>query len=394
MLRSFILENFHSFKSPARVSLELNRHTPDDSRSCTSAAGARLSKAVAIIGANASGKTTLIKALVFVNGFIKHSFQAKPDEQIPLVPHFSAASDPSTFEVEFELDGREWRYRLVASRDRVYHESLHVKQRRAFSYVFTRQWDPDRRGYIVKQQQFGLLQKEAEKVRENASLISTAAQYEVEVARKLVSANVLTNVHGLGRQSMDHDQILRASDFYARHGDLRGQMARLLHQWDFGLADVRVERHTVTRESGMTEEVHIPYGIHRVGGNEHPLMFVHESSGTQGAFILLSRILPALQTGGLVIIDELEADLHPHMLTPILDLFFSPKTNPHNAQIIFTCHSIEVLSLLHKAQVVLVEKDDHCESEAWRLDSVKGVRADDNLYAKYMAGAYGAVPQL
>jgi AAA15 family ATPase/GTPase len=123
-------------------------------------------------------------------------------------------------------------------------------------------------------------------------------------------------------------------------------------------------------------------------------MFLHESSGTQGAFILLSRILPALHQGGLVIIDELEADLHPHMLTPILDLFFSTKTNPHNAQIIFTCHAIEVLSLLHKAQVVLVEKDHNCESDAWRLDSVKGVRADDNLYAKYMAGAYGAIPQL
>ena len=54
----------------------------------------------------------------------------------------------------------------------------------------------------------------------------------------------------------------------------------------------------------------------------------------------------------------------------------------------------EVLSLLHKAQVVLVEKDDNCESDAWRLDSVKGVRADDNLYAKYMAGAYGAIPQV
>lgn len=394
MLRSFTLENFHSFKAPVRISLELNRHTPEDSRSCTSAAGARLSKAVAIIGANASGKTTLIKSLVFINWFIKHSFQAKPDEQIPLVPHFSAESEPSTFEVEFELDGREWRYRLVASRERVHHESLHAKQRRAYSYVFTRQWDPDRKGYIVKQQQFGLLQKEAEKVRENASLISTAAQYDVQLALELVSANVLTNVHGLGRQSMDHDQILRASDFYASHGDLRGQMATLLYQWDFGLADVRVEKHTVTRESGKTEEVHIPYGIHRVGGKEHPLMFLHESSGTQGAFILLSRILPALQTGGLVIIDELEADLHPHMLTPILDLFFSPKTNPHNAQIIFTCHSIEVLSLLHKAQVVLVEKDDNCESDAWRLDSVKGVRADDNLYAKYMAGAYGAVPKL
>lgn len=394
MLRAFTVQNFQSFREAARISLELSRHSPDDGRSCTSATGGRLSKAVAVIGANASGKTTLVKSLVFLHWFVRHSFHARPDAPIPLSPHFSAANEPSTFEIEFELDGREWRYRLIASRERVYHESLHSRQSRAFSYVFTREWQPGRQGYMIRQQQFGLLQKEAEKVRENASLISTAAQYEVELALKLLTANVLSNVHDLGRQVMDHDQLLRASELYADNASLRSQMAKLLRQWDLGLSDVRVEKHTVTRENGQIEEIPIPFGIHRAGGKEHSLMFLHESSGTQGAFILLSRILPALQQGGLVLIDELEADLHPHMLAPILDLFFSPKTNPHNAQIIFTCHSMEVLSLLHKAQVVLVEKNDEGESEAWRLDSVKGVRADDNLYAKYMAGAYGAIPQL
>jgi hypothetical protein len=206
--------------------------------------------------------------------------------------------------------------------------------------------------------------------------------------------NVLSNVYGLGRQAMDLDQIMRVATFYAQNDDLRIQMAALLKQWDFGLSDVRVEKQTVTRDMGKTEDIHVPFGIHRVGDKEHALMFFHESSGTQGAFTLLSRILPILRTGGLVIIDELESDLHPHMLIPILDLFFSPKTNPQNAQIIFTCHAMEILSILHKAQVVLVEKDESFESDAWRLDSVKGVRADDNLYAKYMAGAYGAVPQL
>ena len=101
-----------------------------------------------------------------------------------------------------------------------------------------------------------------------------------------------------------------------------------------------------------------------------------------------------LEYGGLAVIDELEADLHPHMLAPILDLFFNPRTNPKNAQIIFTCHAPEILNTLHKSQVLLVEKDDHHVSDAWRLDEVKGVRADDNLYAKYMAGAYDAVPQV
>ena len=94
----------------------------------------------------------------------------------------------------------------------------------------------------------------------------------------------------------------------------------------------------------------------------------------------------------LAVIDEFENDLHPNMLEPILDLFANPSTNPHQAQLLFTCHAVEVLNLVHKSQVMLVQKNDECESTASRLDAVEGIRSDDNLYAKYMAGAYGAVP--
>ena len=119
-----------------------------------------------------------------------------------------------------------------------------------------------------------------------------------------------------------------------------------------------------------------------------------ESNGTQSALVLLSKLLPALAGGGLAVIDEFENDLHPLMLEPLMELFASPSTNPHAAQLLFTCHAVEVLNLVHKSQVMLVEKDENNQSTAWRLDSVSGVRNDDNLYAKYMAGAYGAVPQL
>lgn len=127
---------------------------------------------------------------------------------------------------------------------------------------------------------------------------------------------------------------------------------------------------------------------------EATLHFLYESSGTQGAFVLLFRLLQALETGGLAVIDEFENDLHPLMLEPILDLFGNPSTNPHNAQLIFTCHAIEVLNLVQKCQVTLVQKDEDCESSACRLDAVVGIRNDDNFYAKYMAGAYGAIPNL
>ena len=71
-----------------------------------------------------------------------------------------------------------------------------------------------------------------------------------------------------------------------------------------------------------------------------------------------------------------------------------PEINQHNAQLIFSTHSHEVLNMLCKEQIVLVEKDAELSTEAYRLDEVEGIRADDNIYAKYMAGAYGAIPEI
>lgn len=138
----------------------------------------------------------------------------------------------------------------------------------------------------------------------------------------------------------------------------------------------------------------MPFGVHTTStGQSFNLPFSEESSGTQSAFVLIFDLLLALDTGGMAVIDELDNDLHPHLIPKILDWFRFEHTNPKQAQLIFTCHTPEVLNLLQKHQVYLCEKYDQ-RSEAWRLDEVTGLRADDNLYAKYMAGALGAVPEV
>jgi AAA15 family ATPase/GTPase len=109
------------------------------------------------------------------------------------------------------------------------------------------------------------------------------------------------------------------------------------------------------------------------------------------AFILLGIILPILQKGGLAIIDEIDNDLHPHLLPHLIDLFKFEHTNPHQAQLILVVIHLK-LNIL-EASNLFVQKENQ-ESEAWRLDEVVGVRADDNLYAKYMAGAFDAVPNV
>jgi uncharacterized protein len=171
-------------------------------------------------------------------------------------------------------------------------------------------------------------------------------------------------------------------------------MNHLLSAWDLGLSGIDLVQIQLNPVEAPEQKSWFPFGRHVSGKDKFSLPFNMESNGTQGAFVLLSRLLPVLENGGLAVIDEFENDLHPHMLEPILDLFANPATNPRGAQLIFSTHAIEVLNLVEKSQVMLVEKSADCISTAYRLDTVEGIRNDDNFYAKYMAGAYGAVPSL
>lgn len=391
MLHSYSFANFQSFRSRVEVDLTLGRKVAVTDWMTETTTGARVSKLIAVIGPNGSGKTALLKPVAFLDWFISQSFQHPPDATIPLAQHFAADREPTEFECTVDFDDKMWRYVLRCTPQRVLHEALYLKRKR-FGYVFVRDWDATSKSYKVKQKDFGLPAAEARKVRPNVSLIAWAAQFGVPLAARMVGPNVITNVNVLGRVSMGYQGVLDAAQYFQANPEQKEQMNRLLSDWDLGLTGVELREIEVNDPQEPTRKVWVPFGKHRNHGAEYQLQFALESSGTQGAFVLLSQLLEALAIGGVAVIDEFESDLHPHMLEPILDLFANPATNPHQAQLLFSCHAIEVLNLLPKAQVILVQKDADCESTASRMDAVTGIRSDDNYYAKYMSGAYGAVP--
>jgi AAA15 family ATPase/GTPase len=236
----------------------------------------------------------------------------------------------------------------------------------------------------------------ASKTKKNASIISTAAQQDSEFADFFINyfTKFHTNINASGREkSKGYQDLLEGTAFYEKHEEYRELMAKRLKQWDLGLSDVKINKLKHINDQGEEFEVSIPFGVHEIGDTTFEMPLLAESSGTQSAYVLLSRLLPVLKEGGVMVYDELESDLHPHMLDSILELFFNPKTNPHDAQIIFTTHSVEILNELQKCQILLVEKNEGL-SEAWRLSDMTGVRSDDNFYAKYMSGTYGAIPNI
>ncbi len=169
----------------------------------------------------------------------------------------------------------------------------------------------------------------------------------------------------------------------------KNQAIELLHLLDLGLDDI-----DVSKAKDVSSERYNIMGVHLIDNIGFKLPWLLESEGTRRIFNLLDKIILALNDGGLLVLDELDVNLHPDLLVPIIDRFADPEANPKNAQLIFSTHSPLVMNKLDKTQILLVEKNNKNESEIWRLNDMEGVRHDDNWYKKYISGVYGAKPRV
>ncbi|UDM07284.1 AAA family ATPase [Halomonas sp. NyZ770] len=394
MIKNLSFRNFYSFADDTVIDFALGKK-PTPTGYDIDINGERYNKAIAVIGANGSGKTQFLKPLAFLRWFIANSFLGSdPEQDIPFVAHLLYDELPSHFEIEFMVGDTDYRYLLELTAKEVLFEALYEKTSSQFSYLFKR--EKSEQGYHFKHKGFPFPKAQAEKLRGNTSLISAAHSYDIEAAKPFIDffSRIETNVASAGRRHFHHGALVRAATAFQKAPELQKRMSKALSTFDLGLKSVDIRKLTARDDTGQEEDFYLPFGIHTADdGRTFELSFVEESSGTQSAFALLEPILKTLHQGGIAVIDEIDNDLHPHLVPHLLEWFEFEHTNPHQAQIIFTCHTPEVLNLLQKHQIYLVEKHNQ-QSEAWRLDDMTGLRADDNLYAKYMAGALGATPEL
>ena len=391
MITKLEFTNFRSFAGTTVIDFTLGRK-PTPTGYDVVLGEQRCNKVIAIVGANGAGKTQILKVFAFLQWFIVESFPRKePEGVLPNEAHALCGDMESQFSLNFVIDGIEYRYDLVIADGGVVSESLHKKTSSRFSYIFKREKSDS--GFTFEQKGFPFEKRD---LTANASILAMAKSYNLKEAEPFIDyfLGMFTNVVSGGRIQFQHSDVFEAAKLYSSLPDLKLRLVEAIKEFDLGISDINIVKRERIDDSGNSGDVYLPWGVHIVDdGTKFELPFIEESSGTQSAFAILRYILPVLQSGGIAVIDELDNDLHPHLIPRLLEWFEFEHTNPHQAQLIFTSHTPEVLNVLQKHQVYLVEKSNQ-RSEAWRLDEVIGLRADDNLYAKYMAVALGATPEL
>ncbi len=412
MLIEFRVANYRSFRDEQTLSLVADG-AKDSSHPGNLIPQGKfdLLKAAAIYGSNASGKSNLFHALtnmvVFVRNSAKKMTLGDPIPwSVPFRLDVEFRHQPTSFEVTVLIDGTRYVYGFSATSERVHDEWLNVtppapkKEQRWLERIY----DPETnltkwifRGPLAKERK--LL---GERTRENGLVLSRGAELNVAALQELFLW-FSKSVFGLNLAG-PVDVLLDLSLSWAAENEARQQrVLDLIKHADLGIEGI-VLRQIESRTQDIASDNGRPSfeirTMHCVGGADEMELFdmsTDESQGTQRMFALAGPILDALDTGALVVVDELECSMHPLLTRKLLELFQSPQANTQGAQLVFATHDTTLMdpTLFRRDQIWLVEKDRDGASQLFSLydfNNGKRPRNTEAFQRNYLAGRYGGVP--
>lgn len=400
MLLRFRFSNYRSFRTEQELSL-IAGSLNDQPEGVFEVPGLkeRVLPVAAIYGANASGKTTVLRALQFMNRAIRQSQRFwEPEQDIPLEPFAGEARDCSSrFVVDFIQRHVRHQYGFAVNTATVTEEWLHVYPNGKKQTWFQRKTGEP---ILFGEKLLGENRVIEQLTRNNSLFLSAAAQNNHEMLVPVYKWfwNSLTFV--LGDRSVEG---IRTAEM-CNDSETRDLITRLLRVADLGIADLTVEeeREEFTEKSiSLFEEVArsmlagrtVVKLRHRVGDELLPFGLEQESAGTLAYLALLGPLVSALKAGGVIFVDELDSSLHPLIAIEIMRLFENRALNPKCGQLIFNTHDTNLLNtgILRRDQIWFTEKDAQGESHLYPLTDFKP-RREENLESGYLQGRYGAIP--
>lgn len=420
MLIEFRVENHRSIRDERALTMSAGRvGAPDDPRPREVLGHkTRVLPVAALYGANASGKSNLLAALDFMRQAVVHSHRLwSPDEGIPRSPFAwgDKTSEPSLFEVTIWQKGTRYQYGFVADDERFLEEWLYAWPTGRKQSWFEREGDVFNFGEHLR----GENRMVEQVTRPNALFVSVAAQHRHEQLAEIYrwfhamrTVTVNRRRHGMLddrllerwlQKPFDGESTVEQLSLFGDEilvDDRLESVRDLLRAADVGITDIKLEDRddgpSARSERRGRSRIMVR---HQSTADNAWLPLREESQGTQTLFRMAPFLLYALQNGSLLLIDELEASLHPLLALQVVRQFNDPRANPRNAQLLFTTHDTNLLGTelgepaLRRDQIWLTEKDEEGATCVYPLTDYKPRKAE-NLERGYLQGRYGAIPFL
>ncbi len=415
MLLEFSIGNYLSFKAKATLSLYAASIKEHIDTNIFSTERYDLLKGVVVYGANASGKSNLIKAMSTMRRLVLQSFEQSSADELDIIPFLLSTETekaPSFFEVVFLIDNVRYRYGFEVDDHSVHAEWLFEASKQAERPLFIR----EREGIEVMKA-FPEGKDLEERTRDNALFLAVADQFNGKIAKRIVAwFNNFITISGLSHERyksvtfdlLENTPTRRALlDFYKKADLGFDDIAITKKQFDTrelpGEISESVLKQLMTDLDGAfridIRTIHKKYDAQGlVAGNVEFDMRTQESSGTNKLFNISGPVFDVLNDGGLLVVDELDASLHPLLTLAITKLFNSKEFNHKNAQLIFATHDTNLLHYgnYRRDQIYFVEKDQYGASEMYSLveykEEGKTIRKDRSFEKDYIEGRYGAIP--
>lgn len=345
-----------------------------------------------IYGPNGGGKTNLLQALSCLITTVVKPIDELEKNRIPIILQHRVSAVPfkfdneskdmpTEFEIFFRTEEYEFRYYLALFKEEVIAESLYRKRfgAKRTAMLFEREGDHVDLGPSIKKR------KVSTDVNAKMPYLSfLAITYKLDEITEVQEWFESCVIRNYANPTAEH-QIL-----FSEEDEFKKNILVFLNDMGIDISDYRLDQETNTL-----------YLQRKIFEKSFELSFMEESDGTKKLIAALPVILMALQEGRLVIIDELDAKLHPKLLRYVISLFKNPDINKKHAQLVFTSHDMSTMknTVFRRDEIWFAAENEGHESEIYSLYEI---RREDNERVKntaaydkqYLEGRYGADPYL
>ena len=415
MLIDFTVGNVLSFRDKKTLSLVAASIKEQGEDNLIRTSRMTLLKGAVVYGANASGKSNLIRAMSIMRHIVLGSFGTSSTAELDITPFLLSTEtreQPSFFEVSFLINETRYRYGFELDKVSVKAEWLYEAQKSTERPLFIREKDG-----IEVMKRFAEGKDLEEKTRDNALFLSVVDQFNGLTAKKIMRwFRQFIAISGLS-----HEDYKAITFNLLEQKSSRQDMLAFYRNLDLGFDDLALKKlpfdskdlpanlpEALFKQIVSDVEGALKLDIrtsHNVYDKDNKIrervdfdLRSQESSGTNKIFNISGPVFETLQKGAVLVIDELDASLHPLLTLAITRLFNSANHNVNNAQLIFTTHDTNLLHYgnYRRDQIYFMEKDPAGGSDLYSLveykEEGKTVRKDRSFEKDYIGGRYGAIP--